>query len=111
MQGWDVLGFHAPAWRIWFGCAAAVAALATFSMRTMIPLGVTGIFANILNVTYAFFGGFYPVLVLQVILLLAIFAAFTAVSENPTAKAGPQGDGGSKRGLGLIRKGASSVAG
>ena len=99
MQGWDVLGFHAPAWRIWFGCAAAVAALATFSMRTMIPLGVTGIFANILNVTYAFFGGFYPVLVLQVILLLAIFfGAFTAVSENPTAKAGPQGRRGFEAG-------------
>ena len=69
MQGWDGLGFDAPAWPIWFGYTAAVATLTTFSMRTMIPLRVTGISANVLNIVYGFFGGFYPVLILHVILL------------------------------------------
>jgi CRP/FNR family transcriptional regulator, cyclic AMP receptor protein len=69
MQGWEVLDLHASAWPIWFGYTAAVATLTTFSMRTMIPLRVTGICANLLNIIYGFFGGFYPVLILHVILL------------------------------------------
>jgi len=51
------------------GYAAAAANLSTFSMRTMIPLRMTGIIANLLYVIYGFFGGVYPALVLHVILL------------------------------------------
>lgn len=69
MPGLDMSNFHLPAWPAWFGYAAAVATLATFSMRTMIALRVTGIFANVLFIIYGFFGGFYPVLGLHVILL------------------------------------------
>jgi len=69
MWGLDMSSFHLPAWPIWVGYAAAAATLATFSMRTMIPLRVTGFFANVLFIIYGFSGGFYPVLGLHVILL------------------------------------------
>ena len=61
--------FHFPAWPILAGYAAAAANLFTFSVRTMIPLRMTGILANVLYIIYGFFGGVYPALVLHVILL------------------------------------------
>jgi CRP/FNR family transcriptional regulator, cyclic AMP receptor protein len=69
MWGLDVPSFHLPAWPILVGYAAGAVNLAAFSMRTMIPLRVTGILANMLFVTYGFFGGVYPALVLHLILL------------------------------------------
>lgn len=69
MWGLDLPSFHLPAWPTLVGYAAAAVNLATFSMRTMIPLRVMGILANLFYVTYGFFGGVYPALVLHVILL------------------------------------------
>jgi CRP-like cAMP-binding protein len=69
MWGLSVPSFHLPAWPILAGYAAAAANLFAFSMRTMIPLRATGILANVLYVTYGFFGGVYPALVPHAILL------------------------------------------
>jgi CRP/FNR family transcriptional regulator, cyclic AMP receptor protein len=69
MWGLHVPSIHLSAWPTLIGYGAAAANLCTFSMRTMIPLRVTGIVANLLYIIYGFFGGVYPALVLHVILL------------------------------------------
>ena len=52
-----------------FGYAAAVVTFATYSMKTMIPLRISGIVANILFITFVYLDGIYPTLVLHAILL------------------------------------------
>lgn len=52
-----------------FGYIAAGLVLATFSMRTMLPLRILGIASNIAFVSYGFLAGLYPVLILHAVLL------------------------------------------
>lgn len=52
-----------------FGYIAAGLVLATFSMRTMIPLRLLGIASNIAFITYAYIDGLWPVLLLHALLL------------------------------------------
>jgi CRP/FNR family transcriptional regulator, cyclic AMP receptor protein len=52
-----------------FGYVAAGLVLATFSMRTMIPLRYLGIASNIAFISYGYVDGLYPVLVLHALLL------------------------------------------
>jgi CRP/FNR family cyclic AMP-dependent transcriptional regulator len=52
-----------------FGYLAAVLVLATFSMRTMVPLRITGIASNCVFIAYAYVAAAYPVLILHIILL------------------------------------------
>ena len=51
------------------GYTAAAVTLNTFSMKTMIPLRISGITANVLFIAYGYFGGIYPNLILHLILL------------------------------------------
>ena len=51
------------------GYIAAVCTLATYSMKTMIPLRISGIIANCFFIAFGFFGAIYPTLILHVILL------------------------------------------
>jgi hypothetical protein len=51
------------------GYVAAGLVLATFSMRTMIPLRFVGIASNVAFIVYGFVGGLYPVLFLHALLL------------------------------------------
>ena len=51
------------------GYAASFAVLATFLMRTMIPLRLVAILSNILFVTFAYIQNIHPVLVLHMALL------------------------------------------
>ena len=51
------------------GYVAAGLVLATFSMRTMIPLRFVGIASNVAFIVYGFVGGLYPVLILHALLL------------------------------------------
>lgn len=69
MWGLNLSNLELPAWPILVGYAAAAATLATFSMRTMIPLRAIGILANCLFIVYGFFGAVYPALVLHLVLL------------------------------------------
>ncbi len=50
------------------GSAASLAVLATFCMRTMMPLRIVALFSNVLFAAYGFVDGLYPVLVLHIIL-------------------------------------------
>jgi CRP/FNR family transcriptional regulator, cyclic AMP receptor protein len=52
-----------------FGYVAAGLVLATFSMRTMIPLRYLGIASNVAFIAYGYIDGLYPVLVLHTLLL------------------------------------------
>ncbi|HTV88127.1 MAG TPA: hypothetical protein VME41_03835, partial [Stellaceae bacterium] len=51
------------------GYLAAVLVLATFSMKTMLPLRVTGIASNVAFIAYGYATRAYPVLALHAILL------------------------------------------
>lgn len=51
------------------GYMAAILTIATYSMRTMIPLRVVGICANCLFIAYGYFAAIYPQLLLHAILL------------------------------------------
>jgi CRP/FNR family cyclic AMP-dependent transcriptional regulator len=51
------------------GYSASALVLATFCMKTMIPLRVAAIFSNVAFILYAFYDGLFPVLALHVILL------------------------------------------
>lgn len=59
-----------------FGYIASGLVLATFSMRTMIPLRLVGICSNIAFIAYGFLAGLYPVLILHLILLPLNFYRF-----------------------------------
>jgi CRP/FNR family transcriptional regulator, cyclic AMP receptor protein len=51
------------------GYLGAVLVVATYSMRTMVPLRVAGIASNVILIAYGYFGRAYPTLVLHLILL------------------------------------------
>jgi CRP/FNR family cyclic AMP-dependent transcriptional regulator len=51
------------------GYIAAACTLATYSMKTMIPLRISGIVANCFFIAFGFFGAIYPTLILHVVLL------------------------------------------
>jgi CRP/FNR family cyclic AMP-dependent transcriptional regulator len=51
------------------GYAASAAVLATFCMRTMIPLRIAGIISNVFFIAYGYFDHLPPVLLLHVVLL------------------------------------------
>jgi len=55
-------------WIVILGYAAAAAVLATFSMRTMVPLRVAALTSNVLFLTYGYFDHLYPILALHAIL-------------------------------------------
>lgn len=54
---------------MWFGYAAVVSSIVTCAMKTMIPLRVVSMTCNALFIIYGFFGGIYPTLILNSILL------------------------------------------
>jgi CRP/FNR family cyclic AMP-dependent transcriptional regulator len=51
------------------GYLASILVLCTFYMKTMLPLRGCAIASNLAFITYGFFGGIYPVLVLHLVLL------------------------------------------
>lgn len=77
MSGWDLPGYAEllGLWEGWahkselIGYVAAALTVATYSMRTMIPLRVVGICANCLFIAYGYFAAVYPQLLLHAILL------------------------------------------
>jgi hypothetical protein len=77
MSGWEFPDFAAllELWNGWdhkselIGYVAAVLTVATYSMKTMIPLRVIGICANFLFILYGYFAAVYPQLLLHAILL------------------------------------------
>ena len=52
-----------------FGYLAALVTLGTYSMKTMIPLRVFGMTANVCFIAFGYFGGIFPTLVLHSVLL------------------------------------------
>ena len=56
-------------WPIWFGYAAVISSIITCAMKTMIPLRIVSMTCNSLFIIYGFFGGIYPTLVLNLVLL------------------------------------------
>jgi hypothetical protein len=58
-----------PGFAEWFGIAAAAASLYAANAKTMIPLRLATIVANVLAMTYSFMHGTYPTFVLNAILL------------------------------------------
>jgi len=52
-----------------FGYVASGLVLATFSMRTMIPLRILGMMSNVCFMIYGYLDGLHPVLILHAILL------------------------------------------
>jgi len=61
--------FKHTEWPMWFGYAAVASSIITCAMKTMIPLRVVSMTCNALFITYGFFGGIYPTLILNMILL------------------------------------------
>ena len=51
------------------GYVAALVTLGTYSMKTMIPLRMFGIAANVLFIAFGYMAGIYPTLILHVVLL------------------------------------------
>ena len=56
-------------WPMWFGYAAVASSIVTCAMKTMIPLRIVSMTCNALFIIYGFFGGIYPTLILNLILL------------------------------------------
>ena len=56
-------------WFEFLGWAAAVLTLLAYSMRTMLPLRIIAIGANVLFITYSLFAEVYPTLMLHLVLL------------------------------------------
>ncbi|HZP68786.1 MAG TPA: cyclic nucleotide-binding domain-containing protein [Pseudolabrys sp.] len=56
-------------WPMWFGYAAVISSIITCAMKTMIPLRIVSMTCNTLFIIYGFFGGIYPTLVLNLVLL------------------------------------------
>jgi hypothetical protein len=76
---------------IGFGAAALV--IATLSMRTMVPLRITGIFSNVAYLIYGSLFGSYPTVVQHAILLpLNIYRLREMLNLVKQVKAASQGD-------------------
>ena len=52
------------------GFAAAIMTLAAFAQRSMLPMRVSAILANVFFIAYGLIGSLYPVLCLHLVLLL-----------------------------------------
>jgi hypothetical protein len=70
------------------GYAASCAVLATFLMRTMVPLRLIAILSNVLFLVFGYIQHIYPVFFLHVALLPINAWRLVAVSESSTAAAG-----------------------
>jgi hypothetical protein len=74
------------------GYAAAAFTLATYSMKTMIPLRISGIAANVLFIAFGYLAGVYPNLILHLILLplnaLRLYQMLQLVKRVSEASAG-----------------------
>jgi hypothetical protein len=77
------------------GYVAAGLVLATFSMRTMIPLRFIGIASNVAFIVYGLAGGLYPVLVLHALLLplnvYRLVEMYRLIREVEKAEGGERG--------------------
>ena len=69
MQGTIMEFIRHTEWPMWFGYAAVASSIVTCAMKTMIPLRVVSMTCNALFIIYGFFGGIYPTLILNSILL------------------------------------------
>lgn len=65
------------------GWVAAVATLLTFSMRAMIPLRISALFANLCFIVYGTMAGLIPVTVLHLALLPCNLVRLVALLQNP----------------------------
>lgn len=65
------------------GFAASFAVLATFLMRTMMPLRAVAIGSNMLFIAYGYYAHLPPVLCLHIALLPINIARLSASSERP----------------------------
>jgi CRP/FNR family cyclic AMP-dependent transcriptional regulator len=75
------------------GYVASVLVLATFCMKTMIPLRLAAVSSNIAFIAYGFYDGLYPVLALHAILLpLNIWRAFQMHRLARRVEASSRGD-------------------
>ena len=73
------------------GYAASLAVLATFTVRTMVPLRVIAILSNVLFVVYGYEADIRPVLVLHLVLLpinlVRLAGLMTRDAPRPSAAA------------------------
>jgi hypothetical protein len=67
--GSDVMEAKEMTWADALGYLAALLVLATFSMKTMLPLRMKGIASNCVFIAYGYFTSALPVVVLHLILL------------------------------------------
>jgi hypothetical protein len=76
------------------GYFAALLVLATFSMKTMLPLRITGIASNCVFIAYGYFASALPVVVLHLILLplnsLRLYQMWQLVKRVQDASSGNQ---------------------
>ena len=65
------------------GFVAAAMTLMTFAQRTMLPMRVTALLANVFFILYGWLGPFYPVLILHIILLPVNMIRLREVARGP----------------------------
>jgi hypothetical protein len=68
------------------GYAASCAVLATFLMRTMVPLRLIAILSNVLFLTFGYIQHIYPVLFLHMALLPINTWRLLALQDRPSAQ-------------------------
>ena len=90
-----------------FGYIAAGLVLATFSMRTMLPLRILGISSNIAFMTYGYLADLHPVLILHAALLPLNIYRFIEMRRMVREL---EGANGGAQGLKALLPHASSVA-
>jgi CRP/FNR family transcriptional regulator, cyclic AMP receptor protein len=90
-----------------FGYVAAGLVLATFSMRTMLPLRILGISSNIAFMTYGYLADLHPVLILHALLLPLNIYRFIEMRRLVHEF---EGASGAAKGLDALLPYASSVA-
>jgi hypothetical protein len=90
-----------------FGYVAAGLVLATFSMRTMLPLRILGISSNIAFITYGYLADLEPVLILHAALLPLNIYRFVEIRRMVREL---EGATGGAHGLSALLPHASSVA-
>jgi CRP/FNR family cyclic AMP-dependent transcriptional regulator len=90
-----------------FGYIAAGLVLATFSMRTMLPLRILGISSNIAFITYGYLADLHPVLILHAALLPLNIYRFIEMRRMVREL---EGASGGAQGLKALLPHASSVA-
>ena len=72
------------------GAAAAASTLVAFAQKSMLPMRVSAITANMLFIAYGGMGPFYPVLVLHLVLLpLNVARLIQQLAQRPKSEASP----------------------